>query len=302
MTNNQNTGLQSPQLLLLSSPDWEDYALLDSGRGRKLERYGSNIFVRPEPQALWEPTLPASRWVAAHAEFIPGGGESGGAWQEGNPYKHSWTMRYKRLLFGAQVSASRHLGVFPEQAPHWDWLAEIIQKTHRPVKVLNLFAYTGLATLAAAQAGAQVTHVDASRNAINLARQNQALSGLEERPIRWLVDDAYKFVRREVRRQSKYDGLILDQPKFGRGPQGQVWEFFKALPALLETCRLLLSDQPLFVVLTAYAIRASALNVYYALREIVSGLGGSLEAGELALIEQSAGRMLSMALFARWSQ
>jgi 23S rRNA (cytosine1962-C5)-methyltransferase len=166
--------------------------------------------------------------------------------------------------------------------------------------VLNLFGYTGLATLAAAQAGAQVTHVDASKKSIAMARVNQELSGLSKTPIRWLVDDAFKFVRREVRRGSRYDALILDPPKFGRGPQGQVWEFFDSLPDLLGDCRLLLADHPLFIVLTAYAIRASALSIYYAMQDVVSGLGGNLTTGELVLVERSAGRLLSMAIFVRW--
>jgi 23S rRNA (cytosine1962-C5)-methyltransferase len=169
------------------------------------------------------------------------------------------------------------------------------------VRVLNLFGYTGLATLAAAQAGAQVTHVDASKKSILLARENQVLSNMGERSIRWLVDDAFKFVRREVRRGSQYEGIILDPPKFGRGPQGQVWELFESLPELLQNCQKLLSPQPCFVVLTAYAIRASALSVYYTLQEMVSGLGGNLETGEMALVEKSAKRLLSTAIYARWA-
>ncbi len=168
------------------------------------------------------------------------------------------------------------MGVFPEQAAHWDWLGDLVGATGRAVNVLNLFGYTGLATLAAAQAGARVTHVDASKKVVAWARQNQSLSGLDERPIRWLVDDVEKFVKREVRRGSHYDGLVLDPPKFGRGPEGQVWEFFDSLPGLLQDCRNLLSAQPLFIVITAYAIRASALSLYYPLSEMVAGLGGRL--------------------------
>jgi 23S rRNA (cytosine1962-C5)-methyltransferase len=214
-------------------------------------------------------------------------------------------MQYKGLRFRAQAASSRHMGVFPEQAAHWDWMGGLIRRAGRPVQVLNLFGYTGLATLAAAQAGARVTHVDASKKAVSTARENQALSGLDDRPVRWLVDDVYKFVRREVRRGTKYDGIVLDPPKFGRGPEGQVWEFFESLPALLQECRQILSDRPLFVVLTAYAIRASALSAYYAVREMTAGFGhkaptGEVAAGELALVESSAGRLLSTAIFARW--
>jgi len=290
-----------PTLLLLSASGWKDYELLDSGAGKKLERYGPYTFVRPEAQAVWRPALPEERWQTAHAVFNPTSEESGGRWQFRKQIETTWVMQYKGLKFQAHAAASRHMGVFPEQAVHWDWIGERIRQANRPVKVLNLFGYTGLATLAAAEAGAHVTHVDASKKAIGIGRQNQLLSGLQDRPVRWLVDDVYKFVRREVRRGSHYDGLILDPPKFGRGPEGQVWEFFESLPNLLEVCRGLLSRQPLFIVLTAYAIRASALSIYYALQEMVSGLGGELETGELAIHERSAGRYLSTAIFTRWS-
>ena len=291
-----------PDITLLSAPDWNDYELLDSGAGAKLERYGPYTFVRPEHQAVWKPALNKERWQAAHAVFQSTGGESGGQWKFNRPVEATWVMNYKGLRFLAHATASRHMGVFPEQAAHWDWLEALIQQANRPTQVLNLFGYTGLATLAAARAGATVTHVDAAKKAIAQGRENQALSKLDDRPIRWLVDDAFKFVRREVRRGSKYDGIILDPPKFGRGPQGQVWELFESLPALLEDCRAILSSQPLFVVMTAYAIRASALSAYYALQEMLHGLGGELSTGELALIERSAGRRLSTAIFARWNR
>lgn len=293
--------MKSPELVLLTSPDWVDYELLDSGNGARLERYGPYRFVRPEHQAVWRPSLPASRWEQAEAEFHPTGEESGGRWEFRRPIQTEWLMQYKGLKFQARAAGSRQLGVFPEQANHWEWMAGLIQNAGRPPRVLNLFGYTGLATLAAAQAGASVTHVDASKKAVQWARLNQDLSGLLDRPVRWLVDDVEKFVRRELRRGSRYDGLILDPPKFGRGPEGQVWEIFASLPDLLERCRGLLSPQPLFVVLTAYAIRASALSIYYALQEMTSAYQGELTAGELALTERSAGRLLSTAIFARWA-
>jgi 23S rRNA (cytosine1962-C5)-methyltransferase len=294
----------APQLTLLTSPEWEDYELLDSGKGAKLERYGAYTFVRPEHQAVWRPALPEERWRAAHASFVPTGEESGGRWEFHQPVKTPWRMSYKGLTFLSFTANSRHMGVFPEQAAQWDWMVERIQarrhQSQAPVRVLNLFGYTGLATLAAAQAGAQVAHVDASKKSMLLARENQSLSGLNDRPIRWLVDDAFKFVRREVRRGSQYEGIVLDPPKFGRGPQGQVWELFESLPELLENCRALLSPQPLFVILTAYAIRASALTAHYAMQEMTAELPGEIETGELALVERSAGRLLSTAIFARW--
>jgi 23S rRNA (cytosine1962-C5)-methyltransferase len=306
MAGNEVQKTEVPTFNLLAAHGWDDYELLDSGGGKKLERYGPYLFVRPEHQAFWKPVLGEDQWNSAHAEFQPTGEESGGRWQFNKPVKSPWKMGYKDLKFLSFAANSRNMGVFPEQCSHWDWIGEQIAQ-HReanpePVRVLNLFGYTGLATLAASKAGAKVTHVDASKKSILLARENQSISGLSENPIRWLVDDAFKFVRREVRRNSKYEAILLDPPKFGRGPQGQVWEFFESLPALLSDCRNLLSEQPIFVLLTAYAIRASALSVYYAMKEMVTELGGQLETGELVLVERSAGRLLSTAIFARWKK
>jgi 23S rRNA (cytosine1962-C5)-methyltransferase len=187
-----------------------------------------------------------------------------------------------------------------EQSPQWDWIIETIQASRQPLQVLNLFAYSGLATLSAALAGAKVTHVDASKKIVQLARQNQALSGLTDRPVRWIVDDALKFLKREIRRGVRYDGIILDPPKFGRGPKGEVWEFFELLPNLLDLCRQALSPHPQFFVLTAYAVQASAISLYYAVQELLSFRHGALSCGELTLPEQSAGRLLPMAIYVRW--
>jgi len=290
-----------PTITLLEAPDWSDYELLDSGSGQKLERFGAYTFIRPEHQAVWAPALPATRWQAAYAVFLPAGGEeTGGKWENRRPLTADWPMTYKGLKFLAHHTSSRHLGVFPEQAAHWDWMSQLIARARRPLNVLNLFGYTGLATLAAAQAGASVTHVDAARKSVGWARQNQTLSGLQDRPVRWIVDDALKFVQREARRGVCYDGLLLDPPKFGRGPKGEVWDFFTSLPVLLQACRAVLSPRPVFVVITAYAIRASALSLYYSLQAMMSGLAGSVTAGELVASEKSAGRLLSMAIYARW--
>lgn len=288
------------ELLLLYTPTWTDYELLDSGNGRKLERFGSSRFIRPEHQAVWQPALPDKKWYEVQAIFQPtGGDEMGGKWQASTPIP-PWEMRYKNIRFLAQLGGSRHVGVFPEQASHWDWMTDLIQAANRSVSVLNLFGYTGLATLTAAQAGAEVTHIDASKKSIVWARENQTLSKLDGRPIRWIVDDALKFVQRDQRRGVFYDGIILDPPKFGRGPKGEVWECFEMLPVLLKSCRAILSKQPLFIVITAYAIRASALSLYFALDEMMKGQDGVIETGELVTKEHSAGRLLSMAIFARW--
>lgn len=207
----------------------------------------------------------------------------------------------RTLRFWAMTTPGRHLGVFPEVAAHWDWMADSVRAANRPVNALNLFGYTGLASLALAAAGAKVTHVDASKKSVAWARENQSLSGLDASPIRWIVDDALKFVEREGRRGVKYDGIILDPPKFGRGPKGEIWEVYKSLPDLFAACRAALSDRPLFIVTTVYAVRASAIHVGQALDEMMRGFKGEVERGELVTREKSAGRLLSQAVFARWN-
>lgn len=306
-------------LILLDSPNWVDYELLDCGDGLKLERFGPYTFVRPEVQALWRRALPEKAWQNAHAVFRASAEESGGHWEFKKKVAERWEMTYpltpnlsprldfagaplsaKGLRFWAMTTPGRHLGVFPEAAAHWDFVVDLAQKADRPLRVLNLFGYTGLASLAAAAAGAQVTHVDASKKSVAWARENQALSGLSERPIRWIVDDALKFVQREARRGVKYDGILLDPPKFGRGPKGEVWEVYQSLPDLFSACRAVLSDHPLFVVATIYAVKASAVHIGQALEEMMKGFGGKVESGELVTREKSAGRLLSQAVFGRW--
>jgi 23S rRNA (cytosine1962-C5)-methyltransferase len=249
---------------------------------------------------VWRPTLSAAEWQAAHARFIPSPEENGGHWERLRPGPERWALEYKGLRFWVQLGASRHTGLFPEQAAQWDWTTQAIRSAGRPLSVLNLFGYTGAATLAAAQAGAKVTHLDASKKVVTWARENQALSGLEDKPVRWIIDDALKFIQREARRQSGYDGIILDPPKFGRGPKGEVWEFYKLLPELLAGCAQAMSQHPRFIVMTAYAVKASALTLYYAMQEVTRAWPGRVEAGEVVLVDQSAGRMLSTAIFARW--
>jgi 23S rRNA (cytosine1962-C5)-methyltransferase len=289
------------ELTLLSPNGWTDYELLDSGRGQKLERFGPYTFIRPEPQAIWMPALDKKLWDSAHAVFQPTHEESGGVWNFKRAVETSWIMRWKDLTFKVQTTSGRHLGVFPEQAVHWDWIAEQTRNSNHPLQVLSLFGYTGIACLAAAQAGAKVTYVDASKKAMEWARQNQSLSGLTDRPIRWLLDDAIKFVQREARRGVQYDGMILDPPKFGRGPKGEIWEFFDLFPKLLEACRAVLSSKPRFIVITAYAIRASALCLHFGLHDMMANYQGSIESGELVNKEKSAQRLISMAIYTRWS-
>jgi 23S rRNA (cytosine1962-C5)-methyltransferase len=285
---------------LLESPRWRDYELLDSGDGLKLERFGQYIFSRPEAQAMWKRALPQRDWDAAHAVFQPTAEESGGHWHAQKKFPERWQMNYGNLKFWTMTTPGRHLGVFPEVAAHWDWMADAVRAADRPANVLNLFGYTGLASLAVAAAGAKVTHVDASKKSVAWARENQSLSGLDASPIRWIVDDALKFVEREVRRGAKYDGIILDPPKFGRGPKGEIWEVYKSLPDLFAACRAVLSEHPIFVVTTVYAVRASAIHLGQALEEMMRGFDGEMERGELVTREKSAGRLLSQAVFARW--
>ncbi len=285
--------------LVLVADDWKDFELLDSGDGRKLERYGRLRFIRPEPQALWRPSLPAEAW-RADGTFDADETDSG-RWRFDGEVPENWTLSWRGLRFAARCTPFRHLGFFPEQAPHWNWCGDQLAARSSQPKVLNLFGYTGLASLAAAASGAAVTHVDASKKSITYAVENQKLSALEERPIRWIVDDAMKFVRREVRRGRRYDGIILDPPKYGRGAKGEVWRLEVHLPELLALCRDLLSEEPACLLLTVYAIRLSYLSIQQAVAEALAPFGGLVTAGEMALPETSGGRLLPTAIFARWS-
>ena len=286
-------------------PVWTDYELLDSGSSRKLERFGAISLIRPEPQAVWSLSLPKESWNSAHAEFAQPNYRMQGTWQYSRPLPPRWTMRHQNLAFWVAPTPSGHLGVFPDQASHWDWLASLIASANIAPKILSLFGYTGLATLACAAAGAHVTHVDASRKAIKWARENQSLSQLEDRSIRWLVDDAASFVAREVRRGRTYDGIILDPPRFGRGPKGEIWKLEESMPALLRECRKLLSPSPLFVLLNTYttvltrgqtATQAAQLHSF--LQEMLCDYRGAITPGELIFFD-SAGRQISNSVFAR---
>ena len=291
-----------PSLIMEYPTNWKDYILLDSGDGSKLEQYGPYRLLRPEPEAVWKPALPESEWQKADASYKPSPEENGGHWVFRRDFPDRWQMKYGDLRFYAQLSGSRHVGLFPEQACQWDWVTNLLRSTKTKPKILNLFGYTGLASLAAVSAGASVTHLDASKKVVLWAKENQLLSSIDQASIRWIVDDAVKFVQREARRGSLYDGIILDPPKFGRGPKGEVWEFYKLLPTLLQACREVLKPKPLFIQLTAYAVKASSITLLQAVDEMMHGLNGVTTAGEIGLREQSAGRFLSTAIFARWAQ
>lgn len=291
--------IAKPVVNLMTSPGWEDYQLLDSGSGRKLEQFGPYRLIRPEAEAVWSPLMDDSEWQKASAEFIPSAEENGGHWKVLKKLPESWKLHYRDLTLKAMLSNSKQLGVFPEQACHWDWVAERIRNHPGPVKVLNLFGYTGAISMACGAAGAKVTHLDASKKAVAWAKENQELSKVPMDRIRWILDDALKFVQREARRGSLYEGVILDPPKFGRGPKGEVWEFYKGFPALLEACAGVLSEQADFMLVTAYAVKASSVTLYNALREVNRKRGGTVSVGEVCNCDK-AGRLLSMAVYGRW--
>ena len=282
----------------MAGAGWADYGLVDSGDGRKLERYGPHRFIRPEGQALWSPRL--ADWDA-DGEFVPGSDEDGGGrWQfAGEVPPDSWPLAWNEVRFTAQCTPFRHLGFFPDMAPVWEWMRGRLDG-RSDAQTLNLFGYTGVGTLALSACG-PVTHVDASKKSVAQARDNAALSGLAERPIRWLVDDAAKFAAREVRRGRRYDGIILDPPKFGRGPEGEVWRLEEGLPPLIADCRRLLDADSKFLFLTVYAVRMSSLALAGLLAEHLAGLPGKIEHGDLAVREEGEdGRLLPTAIFARW--
>lgn len=282
---------------------WDDYALLDSGGGRKLERYGPYTVVRPEPQCLWTPRRPEAEWAAADAVFDPAKGEDedAGRWRFRDQPRESWPLGWGEVRFHGRFTAFRHLAFFPEQAANWAFLDTAVRSAGGQPRVLNLFGYTGVASLVMAAAGAAVTHVDASKKAVAWARENAELSGLTDRPIRWITEDARKYVARELRRGSTYEGIILDPPKYGRGPDGQVWRLFEDLPELARMCAGLLSDNARFLVLNAYAERISGAALAGLLAEAMADRGGRIEWGELALEEDRGDRAIGMSFFARWT-
>lgn len=293
--------------VILETKGSSDYHLIDSGHGLKLEQYGPYRIVRPEAQALWPPLLPAHIWEKADAVFTGDTDEDGiGRWRfPKEALGETWPMRILDADFYGRFTAFRHVGVFPEQLAHWSWMKNEVETAGRPLKVLNLFGYTGVASLIAAKAGAEVTHVDASKKAIGWARENQALGRAESLPIRWICEDAMKFIQREARRGSRYDIILTDPPKFGRGPNGEVWQLFDHLAQMLDICRDILSPEARGLVLTAYSIRASFYSIHELMRDTMRGRGGVVESGELILREggldgNAPARALSTSLFSRW--
>ncbi|MES3100185.1 class I SAM-dependent methyltransferase [Sphingomonas faeni] len=284
---------------LIGEP-WADYGLIDSGHGKKLERYGRFRFIRPEPQAMW---APASTDWQAQGEFVPGSDEDGGGrWEFSEPVpREGWTLKWNEVSYTAQTTPFRHLGFFPDMAPVWSWMRERVAGVDSP-ECMNLFGYTGVGTLAMATKGVRMVHVDASKKSVEAAKANAKLSGMADAPIRWMTDDAAKFVAREVRRGRRYDGILLDPPKYGRGPEGEVWRLEDDLPKLIADCRKLLDENSRFLFLTVYAVRMSAMAIGELLNQVFADLPGKVEVGELGVREEARGVTLPTAIWARWSR
>jgi len=283
-------------LTTLVAEPWHDWGLVDCGNGQKLERYGTVTVVRPEPQAMWAPA--ADEWDP-DATFVPGSDEEGGGrWVQHRPVPSDWPLSHGNVRFHASLTPFRHLGFFPDMAPQWEWMRE----RSADAEVLNLFGYTGVGTMHLSDSGARLVHVDASKKSVEVGKANAELSGMSDRPIRWIVDDASKFTAREVRRGRRYDGILLDPPKFGRGPTGEVWRLEENLAPLMADCRKLLDENSRFLVLTVYAVRMSALAIGELVKQRLEDLGGTVEMGEMAVREEARALLLPTAIFARWSR
>jgi 23S rRNA (cytosine1962-C5)-methyltransferase len=287
-------------LATIVAEPWADWGLIDCGNGQKLERYGKFTVARPEPQAMWAPAR--GDWDP-DATFVAGSDEEGGGrWVQHRPVPRQWELARGHVRFAASLTPFRHLGFFPDMAPQWDWMRAKIQGGRSAdADVLNLFGYTGVGTLLLSDAGGRLVHVDASKKSVEQGKENAKISGMDARPIRWIVDDASKFTAREVRRERRYDGILLDPPKFGRGPDGEVWRLEENLAPLLADCRRLLDENSRFLVLTVYAVRMSALAIGELVKQTFADLGGAVEMGEMAVREEARGLLLPTAIFARWS-
>ncbi len=296
------------EIKIFTAKNWKDYEMLDTGEGEKLERFGQYVFVRPYEEAVWKKTLDKKEWENADGKFWSSktGAKAGWVFRKDSPRgncEKKWEMSWGDVKFFASPTSFRHLSFFPEQASHWEFINEQISKAKKPVKFLNLFGYTGVASLVALQAGAEVTHVDASKQSIDLLKENQKLNshlGFEDKPLRVIVDDVLKFLEREIKRGNTYDAVIMDPPKFGRGPKGETWKIEEMLPKLLENVAKILSEKPLFVILNSYAVDSSSLSLSYALEESLKSFGGKVAAGELCILEKSNSRAIPLSNTAIW--
>ncbi|CCX89571.1 uncharacterized protein BN724_00690 [Clostridium sp. CAG:590] len=280
---------------------WKDYEVIDTSKGEKLERWGKYILLRPDPQVLWDTPKKNPAWKHLNAHYHRSK-KGGGEW-EFFDLPEQWSIHYRDLTFHLKPFSFKHTGLFPEQAANWDWFSDLIKNANRPVKVLNLFAYTGGATCAAAKAGASVTHVDASKGMVTWAKENAQASGLADAPIRWIVDDCVKFVEREIRRGNHYDAIIMDPPSYGRGPKGEIWKIEEKIHPFIALCEKLLSDDPLFFLVNSYTTGlAPAVLTYLISTEVVTKHGGTVTSDEIGLPVSSNGLILPCGAAGRWQQ
>lgn len=280
---------------------WKDYQVIDCSKGEKLERWGEYRLIRPDPQVIWDTPKSNKGWHSPDGHYHRSA-KGGGEWEFFGLPKQ-WSVRYKGLTFHLKPFSFKHTGLFPEQAANWDWFSEKIRSAGRPIRVLNLFAYTGGATISAAAAGAMVTHVDASKGMVGWAKENALSSGLKDAPIRWLVDDCVKFVEREIRRNSKYDAIIMDPPSYGRGPKGEIWKIEEAIHPLIRLCAQLLSEDPLFFLLNSYTTGlAPAVLTYLLSTEICPLRGGQVCSKEIGLPVKETGLVLPCGASGRWEK
>ena len=279
---------------------WKDYEVLDTSGGEKLERWGEYLLVRPDPQVIWNTPKELPGWRKMNGHYHRSS-KGGGEWEFFDLPKQ-WEIAYKELRFNLKPFSFKHTGLFPEQAVNWDWFSDKIRNAGRPVKVLNLFAYTGGATLAAAAAGAAVTHVDASKGMVNWAKENARSSGLEAAPIRWLVDDCMKFVEREIRRGNHYDGIIMDPPSYGRGPKGEIWKIEDSIYDFIQLCTKILSDDPLFFLVNSYTTGLAPAVLTYMLSTELKRFGGHVDSQEIGLPVTKTGLVLPCGASGRWEK
>lgn len=279
--------------------NWKDYEVLDTSKGEKLERWGDYLLVRPDPQVIWNTPKDNLGWRKKNGHYHRSK-KGGGEWEFFN-LPQQWTINYGDLTFNLKPFSFKHTGLFPEQASNWDWFGDLIRKANRPIKVLNLFAYTGGATLAAASAGASVTHVDASKGMVTWAKENAASSNLSEAPIRWIVDDCIKFVEREIRRGNEYDAIIMDPPSYGRGPKGEIWKIEDAIHPLIKSCAKLLSKKPLFFLVNSYTTGLAPAVLTYMVATELKEFNGTVDAQEVGLPVTDTGLVLPCGASARWT-
>ena len=280
--------------------NWKDYEVLDTSRGEKLERWGKYLLIRPDPQVIWDTPKKLPGWKHCNGHYHRSS-KGGGDWEFFDLPKQ-WTIHYRNLTFNLKPFSFKHTGLFPEQAANWDWFGDLIRHADRPVKVLNLFAYTGGATLAAAEAGASVTHVDASKGMVTWAKENAASSGLSDAPIRWIVDDCVKFVQREIRRGNHYDAIIMDPPSYGRGPKGEIWKIEESIHGLIKLCAQLLSDDPLFFLVNSYTTGLQPAVLTYLISTGLKAFGGYVRSAEIGVPVRSSGGVLPCGAGGRWAK